>query len=97
MDLNYDILQYYAYKKIIKRRQMKGIYEDCTRLQMPIENYMIAKGYCTQVTALAALGEFFCLPYCEMGMLEPDRELLKNVSFAFLRKHKFVPVSIDRR
>ena len=97
MDLNYDILQYYAYKKIIKRRQMKGIYEDCTRLQMPIENYMIAKGYCTQVTALAALGEFFCLPYCEMGMLEPDRELLKNVSFAFLRKHKFVPISIDRR
>ena len=36
MDLNYDILQYYAYKKIIKRRQMKGIYEDCTRLQMPV-------------------------------------------------------------
>ena len=54
MDLNYDILQYYAYKKIIKRRQMKGIYEDCTRLQMPVENYMIAKGYCTQVTAWAS-------------------------------------------
>ena len=57
MDLNYEILQYYAYKKVIKRRQVKGIYEDCTRLQMPVENYMIAKGYCTQVTALAALGE----------------------------------------
>ena len=96
MDLNYDILQYYAYKKIIKRRQMKGIYEDCTRLQMPIENYMIAKGYCTQVTALAALGEFFCLPYCEMDMLEVDKSLLENVTFAFLRKHKFVPVSMDK-
>ena len=97
MDLNYEILQYYVYKKIIKRKQMKGIYEDCTRLKMPIENYMIAKGYCTQVTALAAMGEYLCLPYCEMGMLEVDRHLLENVSYAFLRKHKFVPVSIDRR
>lgn len=97
MDLNYEILQYYVYKKVIKRKQMKGIYEDCTRLKMPIENYMIAKGYCTQVTALAALGEFFCLPYCEMDMLEVDRDLLNGVTFAFLRKHKFVPVSIDRK
>lgn len=97
MDLNYEILQYYVYKKIIKRKQMKGIYEDCTRLNMPVENYMIAKGYCTQVTALAALGEYFCLPYCEMGMLEVDRGLLKNVTLSFLRKHKFVPVFIDRK
>lgn len=97
MDLNYEILQYYVYKKIIKRKQMKGIYEDCTRLQMPIENYMIAKGYCTQITALAALGEFFCLPYCEMDMLEVDRDLLSNFTFDFLRKHKFVPVSLDRK
>lgn len=97
MDLNYEILQYYAYKKIIRRRQMKSIYEDCTRLHMPIEAYMTAKGYCTQVTALAAMGEFFCMPYCEMGLLEVDRSLLQNVSFAFLRKHKFVPVSVDKK
>lgn len=97
MDLNYEILQYYVYKKIIKRKQMKGIYADCTRLKMPIENYMIAKGYCTQVTALAALGEYFCLPYCEMDMLEVDKSLLQNVTFAFLRKHKFVPVSRDKK
>lgn len=96
MELNYEILQYYVYKKIIKRKQMKGIYQDCMRLNMPVENYMIAKGYCTQVTALAALGEFFCLPYCEMDMLEVDRSLLENVTFAFLRKHKFVPVMKDK-
>ncbi len=97
MDLNYEILQYYAYKKIIRRRQMKSIYEDCTRLHMPIEAYMTAKGYCTQVTALAAMGEFFCMPYCEMGLLEVDRSLLQNVTFAFLRKHKFIPVSVDKK
>ena len=97
MDINYELLQYYVYKKVIKRKQMKGIYEDCTRLQMPIENYMIAKGYCTQVTALSAMGEYLCLPYCEMGMLEVDRGLLKKVTYGFLRKHKFVPVAIDRR
>lgn len=97
MDLNYEILQYYAYKKIIRRRQMKSIYEDCTRLHMPIEAYMTAKGYCTQVTALAAMGEFFCMPYCEMGLLEVDRSLLQNVTFAFMRKHKFIPVSVDKK
>lgn len=97
MDLNYEILQYYVYKKIIKRKQMKSIYEDCTRLKLPIENYMVAKGYCTEVTALAALGEFFCLPYCEMDMLEVDKKLSEGVTFTLLRKHKFVPVSIDRR
>lgn len=97
MDINYELLQYYVYKKVIKRKQMKGIYEDCTRLQMPIENYMIAKGYCTQVAALSAMGEYLCLPYCEMGMLEVDRGLLKKVTYGFLRKHKFVPVAIDRK
>ena len=96
MDLNYEILQYYVYKRVIKHRQMKELYEDCTRLNMHIESYMVAKGYCTQVTALAALGEFFCLPYCEMDMLEVDKSLLENVTFAFLRKHKFVPVSMDK-
>ena len=55
MDLNYEILQYYVYKRVIKHRQMKEIYEDCTRLNMHIESYMVAKGYCTQVTALAIL------------------------------------------
>ena len=38
MELNYEILQFYAYKKIIKRKQIKGIYDDCMRLNMPIES-----------------------------------------------------------
>lgn len=96
MELNYEILQYYVYKKIIKRKQMKGIYEECMRLGMPIENYMLAKGYCTQATAIAALGEFFCMPYCEMDMLEVDKRLLEKASYSFFRKHKFIPVQLDR-
>lgn len=96
MELNYEILQFYVYKKLIKRKQMKSIYEECMRLGMPIENYMLAKGYCTQATAIAALGEFFCMPYCEMDMLEVDKRLLEKGSYAFFRKHKFVPVQMDR-
>ncbi len=96
MDIDYELLKFYVYKKIIGRRQMKAIREEYTRLKMPVERYMIAKGYCTEVTALAALGEFFCLPYCEMDMLEVDRALLGRFSLAFLRKHKLVPVSVDK-
>ncbi len=96
MDLNYEILQYFAYKRVIRHRQIKEIFDDCTRLHMHAESYLVIKGYCTQVTSLAAMGEFFCLPYCEMDMLEVDRSLLEKVTFGFLRKHKFVPVSLDK-
>ena len=60
MDINYELLQYYAYKKIIKRKQIKSIYDECTRLGVPIESYMQAKAYCTEVEALPVLGEFSC-------------------------------------
>lgn len=97
MDINYEILQFYVYKKIIKSKQINSILEDCKKLKLPVENYMVAKGYCTEVAALSAIGEFFCMPYCEMGMLEVDKSLMEGVTYTFLRKHKFVPVSIDKR
>ncbi len=97
MDIDYELLNFYAYKKILRRRQMRAVLEDCRRLDMPVDRYMIAKGYCTEVTALAVFGEFYNLPYCEMGMLEVDRELLKRMTFEFMRKHKIVPVSLDKR
>lgn len=78
MDINYELLQYYAYKKIIKRKQIKAIYDECTRLGVPIESYMQAKAYCTEVEALPVLGEFYCLPYTEVDMLDIDKSLIEN-------------------
>jgi len=96
MDINYELLQYYAYKKIIKRKQIKPIYEECTRLGVPIESYMQAKAYCTEVEALPALGEFYCLPYTEVDMLDIDKTLIERFEYSFMKKHKFLPISINR-
>lgn len=96
MDINYELLQYYAYKKIIKRKQIKNIYDECVRLNLPIESYMQAKAYCTEVEALPVLGEFYCLPYIEVDMLDIDRSLVERFEYSFLKKNKFLPVSFNR-
>ncbi len=96
MDVNYELLQYYAYKKIIKRKQIDEIYEDCTRLNLPIDSYMQAKAYCTAVESAMVLGEFYCLPYTEVDMLDVDRALVDKFEYAYLKKHKFLPVSINK-
>lgn len=96
MDINYELLQYYAYKKIIKRKQIKSIYDECTRLGVSIESYMQAKAYCTEVEALPVLGEFYCLPYTEVDMLDIDKSLIEKFEYSFMKKHKFLPVSLNR-
>lgn len=96
MDVNFELLQYFAYKKIINRKDIKPIYDDCTRLNVSVESYMQAKGICNEVEALPALGEFYGLPYSEVSMLEIDSTLVERFEYAFLKKNKFLPVSINR-
>ena len=97
MDVNSDILQFYVYKKIVQKKQVDTILEDCRKLKMSVESYLTYKGYCSGADALAALGEYFCMPTCRMEMLEVDKELFKSLSFTFLKKHKIVPVRRDER
>ena len=96
MNLNFELLQYYQYKRVVKKKQRNEIFAECTRLGIPCDKYMIAKQYCTEVTALPALAEFYSMPCLEMDMLEVDRELLDTFSLVFLKKHKIVPVSINK-
>ena len=86
MTLDFEILQFFAYKKVIKKKQISHLLSECQRLNVPAEKYLIAEGICNEVTALAAMGEFFCLPYIEMDMLEVDEELLENFNLPFLRR-----------
>ena len=96
MNLNNEILNYFLYKKIIKKNDRATIETESKRLGVTPENYMLLKGYCTEVTALEALGEFFNLPYIEVDMLDIDKEYLKKFSYAFMKKHKFLPVSVQK-
>ncbi|NLB61761.1 MAG: hypothetical protein GX802_04985, partial [Clostridiales bacterium] len=96
MNLNFELLQYYQFKRVIKRKERNIIFAECERLGLPVEKYMIAKQYATEVSALPALGEFLSLPYAEMDMFDVDREFLDKFSLALMKKHKIVPVSVDK-
>ena len=95
MNLNFEILQFFVYKKVIKKRDFNHILEEAERLKMPVERYLLAQNLCTEVTALDALGEFFEMPYIQMDMLEVDKDLLSKFDLLFLRAKKIVPVTID--
>ena len=96
MDLNFEILQYFVYKKILKNSQKMKVLEDCNRLNITVEKYMIVNGYCDEMKATTALAEFYCMPFAEMDMFEPEDELVDMFKLQLLRKHKFVPVFIDQ-
>ena len=96
MNLNFEILQYFVYKKILKNSQKMKVLEECERLNIPAEKYMIANGYCDEIRATTALAEFYCMPFAEMDMFEPEDQLVDMFKLPLLRKHKFVPVIIDK-
>ena len=92
MDINYEIVQYYIYKKIIKKKLRSTVLEDCKRLNMSVEKYMLVKNYTTEALALPALGDFYNMAYAEVDMFDVDDDLADKFSLAFLRKLKIVPL-----
>lgn len=96
MKLEYEILQFFVYKKVIKKKDFDHILSESLRLNMPVERYMQAQGICNEITALDAMGEFFEMPYIQMDMLEVDHDVLNMFELSFLRQKKIVPVTIDQ-
>ena len=94
MNINYELLQFFVYKKIIKKAEADEVLVECEKLNMTADEYLVAKEYCTQVTALEALAEFYCMPCVEMDMLDIDRSLVEKFSYEFLKKNKVVPQGI---
>lgn len=92
MDINYEIVQYYIYKKIIKKKLRNIVLEDCKRLNMPVEKYMLVKNYTTEALALPALGDFYNMAYAEVDMFDIEDDIADRFSLAFLRKLKIVPL-----
>lgn len=95
MDIDFELLQFYVYKKIVKRKDMDTILEECRKLNTSVRSYLLTKEYVTEVGELEVLGEYYCMPCVELEMLDIDRALFDQFSFEFMRFHKVVPVSID--
>ncbi|MBE7090572.1 MAG: type II/IV secretion system protein [Clostridiales bacterium] len=96
MNIDYELLQFYVYKKLIKKKQAEAILAECKRLHTPVREYLLTKEYVTEVAELEALSEYYCIPCAEIDMLDVDKALLNKFSFEFMKRHKFIPVSIDK-
>ncbi len=96
MNTNYELLQFYIYKHLVRRKDADGILEECKRLKMSVRDYLLAKEIITETTELEALGEYYCMPSVEIDMLEIDKSLFDLFSYDFLKKHKIIPVSYDK-
>lgn len=96
MKIEADILQFYLYKKLIRKQDYNVILEDLVRLKVPLVEYLHLKEYTTQQMELEALAEYYCMPYIEVDMLDIDKNLLSMFSFELMKKHHFLPVSIDK-
>jgi len=96
MNINEELLQFYVYKKLIKKKDVTQILEESQRLNTSVRDYLLLKEYTTETTELEALAEYYCIPYIELDMLDINRELLDKFSFSLIKKHKFIPVSIEK-
>jgi hypothetical protein len=90
MNINKELLQFYIYKKIIKKKQAEKILEDCERLGVSVRKYMLEKEYTTDVKELPVLGEYYCMPYIELDMLDIDKTLFELFTFEFMKRHKIM-------
>ena len=96
MNINYELLQFYVYKKIIKKKDVDDILAECERLGTSAREYLLTKEYTTETTELEALAEYYCMPCIELEMLDIDKALFDKFSFEFMKTNKIIPVSFDR-
>ena len=96
MNLNFEILQYFVMKKIIKKKDFDFILSELERLNMTPERYLTLKEYCTETGAYEVLADYYNIPFVEVDMLDIDENLLSMYSYEYMRKNKFLPVTIDK-
>lgn len=95
MNINRELLQFYVYKKIIKKKEAEKILEECERLRVSVRDYMLAKEYVTEAKELPVLAEFYCMPYVDIDMLDINKSLFDLFTFEFMKRYKVVPVSMS--
>jgi hypothetical protein len=95
MNINHELLQFYVYKRVIKKSDARKILEDCQRLNVSVRDYMLAKEYVTDVRELPVLGEYYCMPTVEIDMLDINKDLFDLFSFDFMKRYRVIPVSMS--
>lgn len=96
MDINYELLEHYVNKNLVKREDRERIISESKRLGMGVREYLLSKAYVNEVNELEALAEYYCMPFIEIDMLEIDRSLVDLLGLDLMKRHKLVPVCYDK-
>lgn len=93
MNIQSDLLQFYIQNKVLPKRQAESVLQGAQQANMSIRQYLYEKDYANEVEELAALGEYYRMPYAEVDMLEIEKPLLEYFSYEFMLKNKALPVT----
>ncbi|MBP3606401.1 MAG: type II/IV secretion system protein [Clostridia bacterium] len=96
MNINQELLSFYAYKKLIKRKEAPEILADCEKRRIGVRDYMLARELITETSELPARAAYYAMPSVEVDMLDIDESLFKRFSYDFMKKHKLIPVCRDQ-
>ena len=96
MNINKELLQFYTYKKLIKRKKAPEILQECKARKSNVRDYLLAKEMITETNELEARAAYYCMPCVEIDMLDIDDTLFEKFTYDFMKKHKIIPVCEDK-
>ncbi len=95
MNINIELAKLYMDRGIIDEREMNTMLSEASELGMTIDAYMLKTKARSEREVYSVLSEFYCMPYVQMEMLDPDDQLVRSFSVTFLRKNCIVPITVD--
>ncbi len=96
MNINQELLDFYTYKKLLKRKEAPEILADCRTRKIGVRDYLFARELITETSELPARAAYYCMPSVEVDMLDIDPSLFKKFSYDFMKKHKLIPICRDQ-
>ncbi len=95
MNINIELAKLYMDRGIIDEHEMNTMLSEASELGMTIDAYMLKTKARSEREVYSVLSEFYCMPYVQMEMLDPDDQLVRSFSVTFLRKNCIVPITVD--
>lgn len=96
MNINHELLQFYIYKKLVKRKKSAEIIAECKKSGHGVREYLITQEVITETSELEARAAYYCMPCVEIDMLDIQDGLFSKFTYEFMKKHKIIPVCEDK-
>ena len=96
MNINHELLQFYIYKKLVKRKKSAEIIAECKKSGHGVREYLLTQEVITETSELEARAAYYCMPCVEIDMLDIQDGLFSKFTYEFMKKHKIIPVCEDK-